>query len=438
MFSNRKHFAFILLISISTIFFFPFYFRGVTEAQISTQDLKESLIKKEQELGKQIQQTYSQIKQLKSKKITLQREVKVLDNQIRVIFLEIKKTNLSIQEIDEKIYQKSREIESIQKKIDYSRDNLAGYLRIIYQLDQRGTVEILLSQNSLSDFFKNLNSIELINQGILSNLKEIKNSKSLLIKEKNELLSREEELSQMRLLQEIQKRSAENIRQKKRQLLKKTGGKEKKFYQLIQEKKKDIASIKKQIFLLNGTTPLNFGDAFKIAQFVSYRVRIRPAFLLAVLKQESQLGKFIGTGYWKKDMAPSQRSTFLKICRELKVDPDKMPVSKRWRPGWGGAMGPAQFLPKTWLSYRSEITKITGHPQPNPWNMEDAFAAAALKLARAGADKKNYSDEKKAALMYFAGSHWNNPRFGFYGRSVMRKTEEMENNIRTILDKANN
>ena len=91
MFSNRKHFAFILLISISTIFFFPFYFRGVTEAQISTQDLKESLIKKEQELGKQIQQTYSQIKQLKSKKITLQREVKVLDNQIRVIFLEIKK-----------------------------------------------------------------------------------------------------------------------------------------------------------------------------------------------------------------------------------------------------------------------------------------------------------------------------------------------------------
>ncbi len=438
MFSLRKRPK--IFLGAILLFVFYFFISGKIiniNAQISTNDLKAGLIKQQKEIESQIQKAYSQIKKLKQKKVTLKREVNILNNQIKAILLEIKKTRLSIQEIDERIYQKNREIEKIQKKIDHHRDNLAHYLRVDYQLNRKSLIEILLEQNSLSGFFENINSIELINQEILNNLEKIKESKKSLANEKKELISREEELSQVRLLQEIQRKSVVNIRQKKEKLLRETGGKEKNFYQLIKKKKKDIEAIKRQLFILSGTTSINFGDAFKIAQFVSYKTGIRPSFLLAVLKQESQLGKFIGTGSWKVDMAPSQRPTFLKICRELKLDPDRMPVSKRWRPGWGGAMGPAQFLPTTWLGYRERVSKITNHPLPNPWDMEDAFAAAALKLSQCGANKKTYSSEKKAALMYFAGSHWNNPRFAFYGREVMQKAEEMENDIEAIMKGSN-
>ncbi|HHD92505.1 MAG TPA: hypothetical protein ENL06_02700 [Candidatus Portnoybacteria bacterium] len=435
MFSLGKRLR--VLLSVGLLFSSCLFLLGRNiNAQISTSDLKTSLIQQEKEIEKEIQKAYSQIKGLKQKKITLQGEVSILDNQVKAILLEIKKTRLSIQEIDGRIYRKNLEIEKIQKKIDHYRDNLAYFLRSSYQLNQKSLIEILLGQNNLSGFFENINSIELINQEILNNLGKIKDSKKSLANEKGELISREEELSQVRLLQEIQKRSVVNIRQKKENLLRETGGKEKNFYHLIQKKKNDIESIKRQLFILSGTTSINFGDAFKIAQFVSYKTGIRPAFLLAVLKQESQLGKFVGTGSWKVDMAPSQRSTFLKICQELNLDPNKMPVSKRWRPGWGGAMGPAQFLPKTWLGYRERVSKITSHSLPNPWNMEDAFAAAALKLSQAGANQKTYTAERKAALMYFAGSHWNNPRFAFYGRKVMQKAEEMENDIETIMGKA--
>ena len=423
-----------IFLGVVLLFTFCLFASGkIINAQINTNDLKANLIQQQKEIEKQIQKAYSQISELKKKKITLKRELSILDSQVEAILLEIKRTRLSIQEIDEKIYQKNQEIGKIQEKIDHSRDNLAHCLRITYQLNQKSLIEILLEQNSLSDFFENINSIELVNREILSNLNQIKESKKSLANEKKNLISREEELSQVRLLQEIQRKSIANIRQKKEKLLQETGGRESNFYQLIKKKKRDIEAIKHQLFILSGTTSIDFGDAFKIAQFVSYRTGLKPAFLLAVIKQESQLGKFIGTGSWKVDMAPSQRPAFLKICQELKLDPNKMPVSKRWRPGWGGAMGPAQFLPKTWLGYRERVSKITNHPLPNPWNMEDAFAAAALKLSQCGANQKTYFSERKAALMYFAGSHWNNPRFSFYGREVMQKAEEMENDIETIM-----
>ncbi|MDD4661966.1 MAG: hypothetical protein PHG24_01650, partial [Candidatus Pacebacteria bacterium] len=53
--------------------------------------------------------------------------------------------------------------------------------------------------------------------------------------------------------------------------------------------------------------------------------------------------------------------------------------------GFGGAMGPAQFIPNTWDSVADDISKYTGHAIPNPWNFEDALTAAAVYLYDLGA-----------------------------------------------------
>ena len=82
-------------------------------------------------------------------------------------------------------------------------------------------------------------------------------------------------------------------------------------------------------------------------------------------------------------------------------------------------MGPAQFLPSTWLAYKDKVAALTGHNPPSPWDIDDAFTAAALKLANAGANQQTPDAEWKAAMIYFAGNNWGKTVYSFYGDSVM-------------------
>jgi membrane-bound lytic murein transglycosylase B len=86
----------------------------------------------------------------------------------------------------------------------------------------------------------------------------------------------------------------------------------------------------------------------------------------------------------------------LDITRRLGLDPDKMPVSKKAWYGYGGAMGPAQFIPSTWILYEKRISTLTGNNPPNPWNPEDAFMAAAIYLKDSGANKQTVKAERYA------------------------------------------
>jgi membrane-bound lytic murein transglycosylase B len=84
-------------------------------------------------------------------------------------------------------------------------------------------------------------------------------------------------------------------------------------------------------------------------------------------------------------------------------------------------MGPAQMMPKTWMAYRLQVSEITGHYPSDPWDLTDAIASMAVKLARIpGVTEGDYNAEYKAAGMYFAGSNWQ--RFLFYPDKVMLYT----------------
>lgn len=67
-------------------------------------------------------------------------------------------------------------------------------------------------------------------------------------------------------------------------------------------------------------------------------------------------------------------------------------------------MGPAQFIPTTWLGYEADVIRITGHNPPSPWNFQDAFTASAVKLSRGGATSKDRAGEIRAAKAYISGN----------------------------------
>ena len=97
--------------------------------------------------------------------------------------------------------------------------------------------------------------------------------------------------------------------------------------------------------------------------------------------------------------------------------------------GWGGAMGPAQFIPSTWAAYRDRISAITGKTD-DPWDIKDAFLAAGLYLSDYGAAKRTEDGEWKAAMIYFSGS--TNVRYRFYGDQALATAKQYEQDIQAL------
>ena len=95
-------------------------------------------------------------------------------------------------------------------------------------------------------------------------------------------------------------------------------------------------------------------------------------------------------------------------------------------------MGPAQFIPSTWQMYAARIAKAMGKNQSNPWDPQTATFAISLYMADLGADAQTDTAERTAALKYFAGGHWKNAAYGFYGRQVMQKVDDFQRQIQVL------
>ena len=245
----------------------------------------------------------------------------------------------------------------------------------------------------------------------------------------------------MRNIQKIQKLEVDLKKGEKDNILKITKGEEKKFQDLVKKTDQDIERIRGQVrFLLEQGITLE--DALRYGQLAATRVGIRPAFLLAILDVESGLGRNVGTGNWLDDMyncylrlgrpsrAETERSAFFAIIGKLGLDANSVKVSRAPSYGCGGALGPAQFIPSTWLLYEAQVASLTGHGLPNPWSIEDAFMAAAIYLANAGANNQTRAAEIRAANIYLSGkANCRQSICRYYSNLVLQKAAEIEKDL---------
>ena len=207
------------------------------------------------------------------------------------------------------------------------------------------------------------------------------------------------------------------------------------------------AQAKNQSFELLGVSPsIDLGTALADADYASKFSGIRPAFLLGILQEELSLEKTdlcylanfktgqgvkAATGESKpRTMNPVRDiPEFLTITKELGKDPSKTLVTCPMSFGWGGAMGPADFIPSTWMQYRGRIEKITG-AAADPWNIKDAFLAASLYLGDSGAKSQTRAGEWRAAMIYFSGSP--NSKYAWYADGALARADKVKAEIQAM------
>ncbi len=442
------------IIVLLFLFFIPI-FVFAQQRDIERKALEQELA----ELEELIRQYNIDITKTEAEKQSLQYRINTLVNQINHLDLQIRQSNLIIQNLGIKIEDTKTSIQNTILKIEDLNKNLADILNQIYRQDQKSYLEIVLAERSLSGFFNNLVNLEILNAKNKEILIEIKNLKLSLEGQKSSLDQERDNLQKTVQVQTIQKQQSAAVKQEQENLL---GMTEAQYQQSLREKaelEKKADQIRARIFELAGvasTDAPTFGEAVEMARYVERITGVRPAFLLAVLQQESSIGRNVGQCYLTdpttatgintrtgavvynvmKPMGLSGRKgdvdDFLKITRELGLDPFSTPISCPIPSvgGYGGAMGPAQFIPTTWMGYKADLERILGRT-PNPWIIQDAFLASGLYLSRYGANTQTRQAEWCAAQGYFTGIRCNS-NHAFYGNNVLAISDRFEEDIKVL------
>jgi len=383
-----------------------------------------------QELEKQIADYENQIKSYQKQGKTLKNEINSLNAKISKLNLEIQAINLSLNQLNQKINETENQIDVTEKTMNQRQEALIELLKKLYANSNQSLLEIFLKNPRLSDFFNDLNNTVVLQDNLRITINQIKDLKNKLEEQKTQYALAKADTETLRNYQLFQKNQADQIKKQKDYLLTVTKGQESKYQTLLKKTKEEAAKIRSRLFELLGGGEMTFEQAYEYAKLASKATGVRPAFILGILDRESALGRNVGRCNYKTAMNPKDHSIFLDIISKLGLNPDTTPVSCPNADGpYGGAMGPAQFIPSTWKIYENQVSQITGNNPTSPWNNADAFVAAALYLRDAGA----LSNERIAAARYYCGSRWN--RYvctNVYAQKVLEKASRFEDDITTI------
>ncbi len=392
---------------------------------------------------------------------SLERDISLIEGEIKQVQLGIHARSVAITQLSDQIGEKAVVLSILQAKSKKQRESLADLVRKSSLMEDYSLVEVLLSKKSFSEFFTDIATFNSLKSSLNESLEILRSIESDTFTQKELLASKQETEAEMKRIQELQKKEIESKERQKEQILTVTKGEEKAYQQLLESQQKTAAQLRNALFqLLGGGGGIAFPQAVELAKYAERQTGVEAGMVLAILEQETNLGSNLGSCVYndlrggKTVMHPDRDAPiFVAISTVLGFDPRTKQVScpivsNGERYGWGGAMGPSQFIPSTWAVYGGivnngsgwvysqsddAIRRINGGSSAaNPFNNQDAFLATALLLRDNGANG-TYAGNRLAALRYYAG--WggaNNPANAFYGDQVMNRKSRLDSEMQIL------
>jgi len=374
-------------------------------------------------------------------------DVKALTAKIHAAEATIKAKNIAISQLSDDIDLHTERLDELEALIERGKTSLAQLIRRTHEIDDYSLAEIILASENLSDFFLDVDSFLSIQRGLEEHFENVRETISETQNERERLSEVQNQEMDAKYEVETQKKKIAQTEQEKKELLAATQQQAKTYEQIVADRQAKASQINAALFRLRGIDGggIPFKEALAYAKIAEKNTGVRSAFILGILRQESNLGVNVGqcllvdpktgagkgknTGTPFANVMKPERDIpyFLDMMKRLGRDPYNTPVSCPQSIGYGGAMGPTQFIPSTWRSYEPRITAIFKVPA-DPWNPEHAIMATALFLQDLGAGRGGYSAEREAAARYYAGGNWKAYGLGYAG-SVLTFAENYQNDI---------
>jgi membrane-bound lytic murein transglycosylase B len=392
---------------------------------------------------------------LVTQKNTLKGDVSLLTAEIAKAEKEIKQRSITLTTLNSEINQKVANITSLEKRIENNKNLMANLLKKKNQNEVEPIFYLLLSSADLSRLITDVDNISSVNQGLQSLFTELQAVKAEKEKEKQVLDSKKDKELDAKYEVEQKKKAIAKDEAEKKELLNIAVKTESNYQQVLADRQRKAEAIRSALFDLRDAGGISFAKALEYANYAGEKTGVRPAVILAILSQESDLGKNIGSCYisnlttgdgvgkntgspFQQVMkAPRDTVPFERITDGLDLPWATTPVSCPLGAtyyvgrGFGGAMGPSQFIPSTWELFSPRLEKALGVSLPNPWNPKHAIMATALYIADLGASSGTYTGERNAACRYYSGRACDNkkPYNSSYGNSVIAKAEKFQADI---------
>lgn len=389
-----------------------------------------------------LKELQAQLSKQKAKSGSLQQNVNALIAQINSTQTKIRDKISTIGKLSKEIGQKTKAINDLSAELDREHDSMAQLLKRTNDLDQKGAAYVLLSPDSVTNFYQDLDDFLSIKQSLYASLDKIKQIKSLTENQKEDLQNKQAQTLDAKNALESEKKKLSVSQIEAKKLLDTSKTEEQRVAATVAEQQKKVSAIESKLFSFAGgaTKAIQFKEAYTYAQEASAATGVRSAIILAILTQESNLGANVGTcnragdppsKSWINVMHPTRdQPIFKRITAALGLNPDTTPVSCPYGGGYGGAMGPAQFIPSTWALYESKVAAALGKSTANPWVARDAIMASAM-LMKANGATGGETAERNAACRYYSGRSCDGkkPYNSFYGNSVMALARKIQADI---------
>jgi membrane-bound lytic murein transglycosylase B len=412
---------------------------GKTEAQ-----LQEDLAR----CNEEIKQWQNILNGTRAKVSSIDGEVQALNAKIKAAEATIGAKNIAISQLSKDIDTRSNTITGLEGRIEDGKESLAQLIRRTHEMDEYSLPEVVLASETISDFFLDLDAFNSVQQSLEDHFFTVREQITQTAEERARLGEIQDKERDAKYEVEQQKKKVAQTEAQQQELLAATKQQAKTYEQIVADRQAKANQINAALFRLRGIDGggIPFQEALTYAKEAQKQTGVRAAFILGILRQESNLGVNVGqcllvdatTGAGKGKntgtpfanvMKPDRDVPyFLDLMSRLGRDPYFTPVSCPQSVGYGGAMGPTQFIPSTWRSYEGRIASAFGISVADPWDPEHAIMATALFLQDLGAARGGYSAEREAAGRYYAGGNWASLGLG-YAASVLSHAEEYQADI---------
>ena len=433
---------------------------GLTvQAQESASERRERLERELQQVERQILTQRRLVEDTQLERQSLERDISIIEGQIQQVQLGIQARSITINQLGQEIGERQEVLQILSDRLDRQRESIAELIRKSARMDDVSMVEVLLGTRQFSDFLSEYDNFQVVKESLNESVSILHEIRRETTEQKNRLEGQQLTEEELKRRQELERAEIQRKEQEKARVLAATRGQEQEYQRMLQAQERTASELRSALFqLLGGGGSIPFPEAVSLAQYASSKTGVSPALILAILEQETNLGANLGSCVYSETRSGSlvmhpdrDAPVFLAIAQILGFDPNRQQVScplvqrNGQRIGWGGAMGPSQFIPSTWAMYggivntgngfvydqsQDAIRAINRTSGPaNPWNNQDAFLATALLLRDNGAA----SSPRMAALRYYAG--WGGatrPENQFYGDQVMQRMQRIEREINIL------